>query len=38
MPSSPISPPDNIRLLHGENGILGYGQIVPDDQTYRLLD
>jgi 3-oxoacid CoA-transferase len=21
-------------ILHGENGILGYGEIVPDDQTY----
>jgi 3-oxoacid CoA-transferase len=21
-------------VLHGENGILGYGEIVPDDQTY----
>lgn len=29
MPSSPISPPGNIRRLHGENGIRGYGQIVP---------
>jgi 3-oxoacid CoA-transferase len=25
---------DRHLILHGENGILGYGEIVPDDQTY----
>ena len=25
---------DRQLILHGENGILGYGEIVPDDQTY----
>ncbi len=25
---------DRHLVLHGENGILGYGQIVPDDETY----